>query len=61
MDPKIAPKLVILWSMFGSLLFEILELFGCLLGVFLSFLRLSRAALDPKNLKEPKVRCAKQS
>ena len=56
MGPKIAPKLVqkmlILGSIFGSFFFEALGLFGCLLGAFLGFLKLSWAALDPKNLEK---------
>ena len=55
MDPKMAPKvvqkLVKIWTVFGSLFFEVLGLFKCLLGAFLDLPRLSWTALDPKNIK----------
>ena len=59
MGPKSASKLVqnllILGSNFGSLFFGVLELFGCLLGAFLGFLRLSWEASGPKNLQKLNV------
>ena len=55
MDPKIAPKqmkkLINCSSIFRSLIFKVLELFGCLLGTFLGFLRLSWQPWTPKTLK----------
>ena len=56
MDPKSASKfvqnLLIFGSNFGSLFWGVLELFGCLLGAFLGFLRLSWEAPGPKNLEK---------
>ena len=50
MDPRIAKKLVqtmlLFGSIFGSRFFEVLELFGCLLGAFLGLLRLSWEASE---------------
>ena len=55
MDPKMAPKviqkLVNFRSFFGPLFFQVLELFKCLLGIFLGLPRLSWTALDPKSIE----------
>ena len=53
--PKIGPKFVNFWVQFWISFFGVLELFGCLLGVFLGLLRLSWEASGPKNLKKLKV------
>ena len=37
----------------GSFFVKVLELFRCLLDVFLGLLRLSWKALEPKNLETP--------
>ena len=59
MDPKIAQKvvqkLIKIWSIFGPLFFEVLELFKCLLGAFLGLPRLSWTALDPQNIGKLQV------
>ena len=55
MGPKLAQKLIFFGFIFGSLVFEVLELFGCLLEAFVGLWSLSReASLDPKNLKKNK-------
>ena len=48
MDPKVNQNLIFFVSIFGSLFFEVLELFGCLLGAFLGLLRLSWEATGPQ-------------
>ena len=48
MVPKLVQKLIISWSIFGSLLCWVLELFGCLLVAFLGLLRLSWEAFGPQ-------------
>ena len=55
MGLKLVPKLIFFGFIFGSLVFEVLELFGCLLGTFMGLWSLSWEAsgpLDPKNLKK---------
>ena len=51
-DPKLVQNLTFLGSVFGSLFLEVLELFGCLLGAFLGFLRFSWEVSGPKNVKK---------
>ena len=52
MAQKLIKKMIILELFFGSCFFEVLELFGCLLGAFLGLLRLSWEASGPqKHLK----------
>ena len=41
MGPKLVQKLTIFGFIFGSLVFEVLELFGCLLGAFMGLWSLS--------------------
>ena len=48
MGPKLVQQFLNLGSIFGSLLFEVLELLGCLLGAFLGLLRLSWEASGPQ-------------
>ena len=55
MAPKTVKTMICFCTIFGSLFGEFLELFRCLLGAFLGFLRLSWAALAPQNLKKMKV------
>ena len=59
MSPKIASKLVQqivnIRPSVGSISLKVLELFRCLLAIFLRILRLSWTALDPKNLKDNSV------
>ena len=52
LNPKIGQNLLIFGSNFGSLLFGVLEVFGCLLGAFLGLLRLSWEASGPKNTEK---------
>ena len=55
LGPQIDPKFVNFWVQFWIPFFGVLELFGCLLGAFLGFLRLSWEASGPKNLEKLKV------
>ena len=51
MAPKTVKTMICFCTIFGSLFWEFLELFRCLLGAFLGVLKLSWAALAPQNLK----------
>ena len=48
MGPKLIQKLAIFGFIFGSLVFEVLELFGCLLGAFMGLWSLSWEAPGPQ-------------
>ena len=48
MGPKLVQKLTIFGFIFGSLVFEVLELFGCLLGAFMGLWSLSWEAPGPQ-------------
>ena len=52
MGSKIRPKFVNFWVQFWPFFFEVLELFGCLLGAFLGLLRLSWEASRAKKCRQ---------
>ena len=54
MGPKLVQKLAIFGFIFGSLVFEVLELFGCLLGAFMGLWSLSWEAPGPQKPRKTK-------
>ena len=48
MGPKLVQTLIFFGFIFGSLVFEVLELFGCLLGAFMGLWSLSWEASGPQ-------------
>jgi hypothetical protein len=55
MGPKLVKKLIFFGFIFGSFVFEVLELFGCLLGAFMGLWSLSWEASGPH--KPRKTNC----
>ena len=54
MDPKLVEKLKFFGFIFGSLVFEVLELFGRLLGAFMGLWSLSWEAPGPQKPRKTK-------